>query len=388
MQIDLHSDGLSIQFEAEQARHYLNYYWLRDNCPESFDPQTRERVFDISELPQAPKARSAVFSTTDEPQLVIHWQHEDHISHYDLAWLQARCTAGKRPDPAAIPRKLWYGDHYQHFQRFHFHALKDAPAEQLRWAKSLLEEGVAIIDQMPDSDAGLTTLANLLGCIRPSVAGDYFEVKVHAVPVNLSYTAAALEMHTDTPAEEMAPGIQFLHCRVNTATGGESLFLDGVAAATTFREQYPEDFRLLSEKRIPFITTTKISTGAPISGLSNWMTTAKSPASPSPSIWPTPLICPRKSSTITIQPSYASLNFLKIPVFSLHFASTQGSASSLIITASCMAEPAMIRAVVTGTCAAATSTGASYAAATEPCSGNQRAVKPTSWQGRTLQLQR
>ncbi|MBN3561998.1 TauD/TfdA family dioxygenase [Aliamphritea spongicola] len=252
MQIDLHSDGLSIQFEAEQARHYLNYYWLRDNCPESFDPQTRERVFDISELPQAPKARSAVFSTTDEPQLVIHWQHEDHISHYDLAWLQARCTAGKRPDPAAIPRKLWYGDHYQHFQRFHFHALKDAPAEQLRWAKSLLEEGVAIIDQMPDSDAGLTTLANLLGCIRPSVAGDYFEVKVHAVPVNLSYTAAALEMHTDTPAEEMAPGIQFLHCRVNTATGGESLFLDGVAAATTFREQYPEDFRLLSEKRIPF----------------------------------------------------------------------------------------------------------------------------------------
>ena len=252
MQIDLHRDGLSIQFEAEQPTHYLNYYWLRDNCPGSFDPQTRERVFDISELPQAPQAQSAALSEADDPQLVIHWQHEDHISHYDLAWLRARCETGKRPDPAAIPRKLWYGDHYKHFQRFHFHTLKDAPAEQLRWAKCLLEEGVAIIDQMPDSDAGLTTLANLLGCVRPSVAGDYFEVKVHAVPVNLSYTAAALEMHTDTPAEEMAPGIQFLHCRVNTATGGESLFLDGVAAATTFREQYPEDFRLLSEKRIPF----------------------------------------------------------------------------------------------------------------------------------------
>lgn len=252
MQIDLHSDGLSIQFDAEQQRHYLNYYWLRDNCPDSFDPQTRERVFDISELPQAPEAKSATLSATDEPQLVIRWQHEDHISHYDLGWLRARCETGKRADPAAIPRKLWYGDHYEHFQRFHFHALKDAPEEQLRWAKSLLKEGVAIIDQMPDSDAGLTTLANLLGCVRPSVAGDYFEVKVHAVPVNLSYTAAALEMHTDTPAEEMAPGIQFLHCRVNTATGGESLFLDGAAAATAFREQYPEDFRLLSEKRIPF----------------------------------------------------------------------------------------------------------------------------------------
>ena len=111
---------------------------------------------------------------------------------------------------------------------------------------------MALVQGMPDTDEALTQLANLLGEVRPSVAGSYFEVKMHAVPVNLSYTAAALEMHTDTPAEEMAPGIQFLHCRVNTATGGQSLFLDGAAAAADFRREFPEDFNLLAEHPVPF----------------------------------------------------------------------------------------------------------------------------------------
>ena len=54
-------------------------------------------------------------------------------------------------------------------------------------------------------------------------------------PTNLAYTAKALEMHTDTPAEDIAPGVQFLHCR-NSVEGGANLFLDGVAVANDLRE--------------------------------------------------------------------------------------------------------------------------------------------------------
>ena len=52
--------------------------------------------------------------------------------------------------------------------------------------------------------------------------------------------------------EELAPGVQFLHCRANSVEGGDSLFLDGVAVAEDFRQRDPEGFRLLSEIEIPF----------------------------------------------------------------------------------------------------------------------------------------
>jgi gamma-butyrobetaine dioxygenase len=74
----------------------------------------------------------------------------------------------------------------------------------------------------------------------------------HIEPTNLAYTAKALELHTDTPAEDMAPGVQFLHCRANSVEGGANLFLDGVAVANDLRELYPEDFKLLAETEVPF----------------------------------------------------------------------------------------------------------------------------------------
>jgi gamma-butyrobetaine dioxygenase len=49
--------GLHVALPADNA--YFNYCWLRDNCPSSFDVQTRERIFDICALDQEPVAKSA-----------------------------------------------------------------------------------------------------------------------------------------------------------------------------------------------------------------------------------------------------------------------------------------------------------------------------------------
>ena len=120
------------------------------------------------------------------------------------------------------------------------------------WIKALLTEGVAIVTDMPDSDKGLTELARLIGHVRPTFFGEYFDVRTHIKPTNLAYTAKALELHTDTPAEDVAPGIQFLHCRANSVEGGANLFLDGMAVANDLRMEFPEDFKLLSETLIPY----------------------------------------------------------------------------------------------------------------------------------------
>ncbi len=228
---------------------YFNFYWLRDNCPTSFNTTTRERTFDIFEMDAAPFAKKADI-VGDE--LVIEWVSEDHLTHLPLATLEAYANGARRSDPADLARVAWYGDHYLDVTRFTFDALVGDKAKQEAWLRAMLIEGISVIQAMPDTDQALTDLVNLMGVVRPTFFGDYFDVRTHINPTNTAFTAAALELHTDVPAEEFAPGIQFLHMRQNSVKGGLNLFGDGVAAANDFRAAHPEDFRLLAETEIPF----------------------------------------------------------------------------------------------------------------------------------------
>lgn len=246
--VNLMAKGLEVPM-PDGTMKYFNYYWLRDNCATSFDRQTRERVFDIFHMADAPVPAEAVLANGG---LEIVWKADGHRSRYPLEWL-ALYTAGKpRQDPADLPRKAWFADHYPAIARFSQPKLMADRAEVARWIEAMLVEGIAIITDMPDSNEGLTETVNLIGQVRPTFFGDFFDVKTHIKPTNLAYTAKALELHTDTPAEDFAPGIQFLHCRANSVEGGQNLFLDGVAAANDLRAEHPEDFRLLSEIDIPF----------------------------------------------------------------------------------------------------------------------------------------
>jgi len=231
------------------SQAYFNYYWLRDNCPTSFDRQTRERIFDIFHENEAPTPQSAGL---DGDVLQIVWKGSGHISRHDLDFLASYAQGVPRHDPADLPRRAWYADHYAKMARFSQTALVSDKRQRTKWIEALLEEGVAIVTEMPDSDVGLTETARLIGHVRPTYWGEYFDVKTHINPDNLAYTAKALELHTDTPAEDMAPGMQFLHCRANSVEGGESLFLDGMAAANDLRAAHPTDFALLTETLIPY----------------------------------------------------------------------------------------------------------------------------------------
>ncbi|MBU2961273.1 TauD/TfdA family dioxygenase [Citreicella sp. C3M06] len=246
--ITLGEKGLDITLPDGKA-HYFNYYWLRDNCPSSFSPVTRERSFDIFHLETAPRAASAV---VEGEALVIAWDGEDHVTRMPLSWLETYANGGTRKDPADLSRTPWFGDHYPSVPRFSQPELVASNETRAKWIEAMLVHGFTIVTDMPDSDEGLTQTAELMGFVRPTFFGTYFDVKTHINPTNTAYTAGALELHTDTPAEEFAPGIQFLHCRANTVQGGESLYADGVAVANDFRKRDPEGFKLLSEIAIPF----------------------------------------------------------------------------------------------------------------------------------------
>lgn len=244
----LEDNGLTITL-PEIGPAYFNAWWLRDNCPTSFDSETRERSFDIFHHATTPRPADA---RIEGDTLVIDWAGEDHVSRYPFSLLGPFASGNRRADPADLPRRPWFADHYPDVTRVSHPALVQDPAERQRWMEALLVEGIAIVTDMPDSDEALTQTAGLLGTIRPSFFGSYFDVRTHIKPTNLAYTSKALELHTDVPAEELAPGIQYLHCRRNSVEGGRNLFLDGTAVANDLRETDPEAFRLLTEIDVPF----------------------------------------------------------------------------------------------------------------------------------------
>ncbi|SLN66300.1 TauD/TfdA family dioxygenase [Oceanibacterium hippocampi] len=245
--ITLTDTGASVPLANGLA--YFNYCWLRDACPSCIDGQTRERIFDVASLPGLPRARAA---RIEGEALVIDWQAETQVSRIPLDLLETFATRGRAEDPADLPRRLWYADQAPRFTRVPQAAVLNDPHARARLTRALIEDGIAIVTDMAGDGDSLPRLVQAIGPITPSAEGLFFDVRVELAPTNLAYTAGPLEMHTDLPGEEAAPGVQFLHCLENSVEGGLSLFLDGAAVAEALHEEDPDAFRLLADNKIPF----------------------------------------------------------------------------------------------------------------------------------------
>ncbi|CAI9567356.1 unnamed protein product, partial [Staurois parvus] len=72
---------------------------------------------------------------------------------------------------------------------------------------------------------------------------------------NVAYTSGKLSLHTDYPALQYPPGIQFLHCLKQAETGGESEVVDGFHVCNKLKEQNPDAFNILTSTQIDFTDT-------------------------------------------------------------------------------------------------------------------------------------
>ncbi|WP_371155340.1 TauD/TfdA family dioxygenase [Jannaschia sp. 2305UL9-9] len=246
-QFDLRETGAVIPLS--NGPKYFNYFWLRDASTSSIDPQTRERIFDVSQLSDAPRARSLSFR---DDMLVIDWEAEDSPSEVPLGLLEDIATTGRPADVAALPRRIWYSDHLPRIHRVSQADVINTAVGRAALTGALIQDGIAIVTDMDPSEDSLPNLVEAIGPVTPSGEGLFFNVRVEINPTNLAFTAGPLEMHTDLPGEEAAPGVQFLHCIENTVDGGASLFVDGIAVAMALKTEDPEAFDLLARHEIPF----------------------------------------------------------------------------------------------------------------------------------------
>jgi gamma-butyrobetaine dioxygenase len=245
---------------ADRSTDDFPYLWLRDNCPTAYHPETEERTLDLLEVP-ADAAPDAV--AVEDGGLRVAWgpakdsegegHSRGHESRFSLDWLAAHRPGRPLADPAAVPRQAWRGNAgAEALPRADADAVLRDDAALETWLRATKETGLSLVEGLSDAPEAGMEVARRIGFLRKTNFGETFSVESKPQPNNLAYTAVALPLHTDLPNQELPPGFQFLHCQVNTATGGGSVFADGLALAEDLRDADPEAFELLSRVAIPF----------------------------------------------------------------------------------------------------------------------------------------
>lgn len=230
----------------------FHHVWLRDNCPcdQCVYSVTREQVFESVDA--AEDLRPLATRIDSDGCLRIDWQ-DGHLSRFDPGWLRAHAyddesraerLAGK-PQP-----RLWHSD--LQLPVFDYIALMNDNAALLQWLLAVRDIGLTQVRGVPTEPGSLKLIAQRIAFIRESNFGVLFNVQSKADADSNAYTAFNLPLHTDLPTRELQPGLQFLHCLVNDAEGGERIFVDGFAIADALRQEEPQLFEALCEIPVEF----------------------------------------------------------------------------------------------------------------------------------------
>ncbi|QHA84890.1 gamma-butyrobetaine dioxygenase [Pseudomonas mediterranea] len=230
----------------------FHHQWLRDNCPcpQCVYTVTREQVLEIVDVPEdlAPGA----IRLDAEGCLCVDWQ-DGHRSRFDPGWLRAHAYDDEsRAERLAgkAKRQLW--KHDLQLPVFDYLTLMEDADALLQWLLAVRDIGLTQVRGVPTEPGSLKQLAQRISFIRESNFGVLFNVQSKADADSNAYTALNLPLHSDLPTRELQPGLQFLHCLVNDADGGESIFVDGFAIAEVLRQEDPEAFTALCEIPVEF----------------------------------------------------------------------------------------------------------------------------------------
>jgi gamma-butyrobetaine dioxygenase len=225
--------------------------WLRDNDTSAFHPNTRERIFDLLSVASDITPSSVRIDEAGQ-NLVLRWPDLDQESMYAADWLKAHQPGQALTDPAVISPVLWNAQNLFDIPHHNASGILADPAAMLVFLKDTMSYGITIVEGLENSETAGLDVGHLIGPMRNSNFGTIFDVISKPDPNNLAYTAGFLPLHTDLPNQETPPAYQFLHCIVNSANGGESLYCDGFHIAEELRQNDPGAFDLLTKVAIPF----------------------------------------------------------------------------------------------------------------------------------------
>lgn len=212
-------------------------------------------------------------SQFDDLRRVLHvtWNdNENHTSTFDYDWLKARnFSLENREDYLKNlyrpEKKLWSkNDFADILQSFDFTKIMENDQELHDWLNCLSINGVAIINNTPQTEGEARKIADRVGFIRRTHYGEEFMVKAKEGTSNVAYLSAPLQMHTDLPYYHYAPGVNLLHCLVQSkSSGAQNLISDAFYVANLMKEKFPAEFASLSTVLVNWTDIGQEETGPP-----------------------------------------------------------------------------------------------------------------------------
>ncbi len=236
--------------DGEESK--FNFMWLRDNCPTAHDKDSRHRMFNI--LSVSTNINPKKYSVNKDGKLEIEWSEGNHISLYDSKWLRDNCYTIKNKKEYVSPYELWDNSLQNNLDsvKINCKEIMDSDEGLIKWLKLLHHKGIAIIENAPVEDKSGFKILNRISHTRETFFKTPFEVINIPKPNNSAYSAHALRNHMDLPWFENPPGYQFLHCLINSATGGDSSAVDAFAVADYLKKNEKDVFDILVSVPLKF----------------------------------------------------------------------------------------------------------------------------------------
>ncbi|XP_053576363.1 gamma-butyrobetaine dioxygenase [Bombina bombina] len=233
------------------------FVWLRDNCqcPHCFLDSAKARKLPIENLNVNTGIRDAIL--TEDKKVSITWP-DDHRSEFDGQWLKKRCfskhsRAEMQEELFATEHQYWGSDLQIPTMSYEDVLCNDHSAYQ--WLCTLRRVGIVLLEGAPATQGELVRLGKRIGFMKLTFYGYTWQVQDKIDANNVAYTSGKLSLHTDYPALQYPPGVQFLHCLKQAESGGESEVVDGFHVCHKLREQNPEAFDVLTSTQVDFTDT-------------------------------------------------------------------------------------------------------------------------------------
>lgn len=165
---------LSLKWDDGEIRNYPHYY-LRDQCPSCYNPQTRQRI--NSNLVLSNYAKTTIKTAhidQDSDELHVEWMDDGSYtsSRYRLDWLKTHQFVSPTDNKQfRMKRRLWDSNAELNVPRFDFNKVLSDKLELYEWLRSILQNGSAIIDNMPKKIGQIQRVTQQVTDIRQTAYG-------------------------------------------------------------------------------------------------------------------------------------------------------------------------------------------------------------------------
>jgi trimethyllysine dioxygenase len=226
----------------------LPLMWLRDNCPASQHPDTKQRLVDTFGI--APDIAARAIAVEDQGRvLTVEWAADGHISRFNAGFLSALRF---NPDVLPVARWTWNRDEIAaHIPAVAYAAFMSDESAVKDFLEQVARVGFSFVEGAPGTPEATRGVAARIAYTRQTIFGGYWDFTANLEHKDTAYTSIAIGPHTDGTYSLDAPGYQMFHCLAADCTGGENVLIDGFRIAEIMQRDAPAEFQLLTEVAIP-----------------------------------------------------------------------------------------------------------------------------------------